>query len=758
MKNKSSSIPRTLDGCQRKLISAGLCCFMFPGAISLAAEDGGATKQLALEEVVVTARKREESLQDAPISIAAFSGADLEARQTSSISEIGSFTPNLVFDAAAPISGSNAAASIFIRGIGQTDFTFTTDPGVGLYVDGVYLARSVGGVLDLLDVERVEVLRGPQGTLFGRNTIGGAINLVSKKPSTEFGGNIAATVGTDNRIDLEGSIDIPITESLLSKFSLLSKNRDGYVTRLYDGVELGDNDSLSGRASFLWNATEQLSLDLTIDGTRAREETAPNTLIDVDGTAMPFSGLFNNAIVGGNCAPAPGSLDDPACYNQQWVTDSEYKTHATSESRSDYDVIGAALTINYEFDWASLKSITAYRDMDAFFYRDADHSPHQIFETENDMEHEQLSQEFQLVGTGFDDRMNWIVGLYYFQEEGTDINNILTSVIDFQSGGSIDNDTTAIFTQVTYDLTDKLSLTGGLRYSDETKRFLPDQFVTDSGFLGVPVGTPLLPSIEEEIAIDETTPMVNLSYQWTEDVMVYGSYSEGFKSGGFTQRVFPPRSEIPTFLPEFAETYELGAKTTLMDGRIRLNGAVFFTEYADMQVVVQDAIASSTQNAAEAEIFGFELELKALLTESLGLDAGVGYVDAEYTKVSPDATEITVDKEFVNTPEWSLNASLYYDYQMEDRGTLSPRLDWSYRSEVYNNSINSENIVQDGYHLLNAYLSYEDAAMNWIVTFGVKNLTDERYFSSAYNNPSIGYSEALWAREREWSLKIQRQF
>ncbi|PCI54742.1 MAG: TonB-dependent receptor [Alphaproteobacteria bacterium] len=710
-----------------------------------------------LEEITVTARKRAESLQDAPISMAAFSGADLDKRNASDLSSIDAFTPNLVFDAAAPISGSNVAASIFIRGIGQTDFAFTTDPGVGLYLDGVYLARSIGGVLDLVDLERVEVLRGPQGTLFGRNTIGGAISLVSKKPGEEFGGYINVTVGSDSRIDVKASVDVPLSDTLFSKISISSKNRDGYVTRLSDGVKLGDDDSQSVRVSLLWNASENLTVNFAMDGSIAREETAPNTLIDINGAAMPFSFLFNNVIVGGSCAPAPGDVNNPNCYNSQWVTDSIYETNASSPSRSDYDVLGGVLTLDYDADWVSIKSITAYRDMKTTFYRDADHSPHVIFETSNEMEHQQFSQEFQFSGTALDDRLTWLAGLYYFNETGSDINDIMTSIIEFQSGGKIKNDSKAVFSQATYDVTNALSVTAGLRYSSENKRFTPDTFVTDSGFLGVPVGTRLLPHEESAFSIDKVNPMVNVAYKFNDDVMAYTSYSEGFKSGGFTQRIFPGRAVTPSFRPEFAKSYEVGMKTTSLDGRLRVNVALFKTDYSDMQVVVQDGIGSSNQNAAAAELKGFELEFKALLAENMGIEGGIGYLDSNYTEVSANATEITLDKHLVNAPEWSVNGSAYVDFST-DYGMLTPRVNWSYRSKVYNNAINSENIIQDGYHLVDMSLTFEDNEGAWLVSASVTNLLKTKYFSSAYNNPAIGYAEALWARPREFSVRLVRNF
>ena len=231
------------------------------------AQSSGAT----LEEVVVTARKKEESLQDTPISITAFTASDLQARNLDTINQIAEATPNLVFNDSVGLSGSGAASTIFIRGVGQLDFTLNVEAGVGLYVDGVYISRSIGSLTDLLEVERVEVLRGPQGTLFGRNTIGGAVSVTSKKPDDEFSGKLGITGGRFDRIEGYGSFNLPISDTLKNRTSFKVKKRDSYYTRLQDGAEAGDDDTFAGRTVFNWQAADNLEVDFSLDGTRERE-------------------------------------------------------------------------------------------------------------------------------------------------------------------------------------------------------------------------------------------------------------------------------------------------------------------------------------------------------------------------------------------------------------------------------------------------------------------------------------------------------
>ncbi|QIB66801.1 TonB-dependent receptor [Kineobactrum salinum] len=572
--------------------------------------------QDAIEEVMVTARKREEGLQDAPISITAVTGDGLEYRGVDKIDGLADFTPNLTFQSNPGDGGSSASAAIYIRGVGQSDFAPTVEPGVGLYVDGVYIARSVGAVLDLVDVERIEVLRGPQGTLFGRNTIGGAISVTTKKPDEIFSGYVDVTAGTDDRHDIKLSMNVPLGETLFSRVSLASFNRDGYVIRSADGRDLGDDDTLSGHLAFRWLANENLELNLSVEGSRDRENGAALVVTDILGPEDPgymasFMAL-NNVLATGDpvsCFSAE-NLNNPACYNSRFIGAGDMRNDGTAPHFSDVDLWGVTLTVDWMVGALSLKSITAYRDLDSTFARDGDDSPLLIGNLYDELEQDQFTQEFQLLGDLFDSRLEWILGAFYLSENANNLNLLEFTPADFKSGGEVESESLAVFGQVDYALTDQLSLTLGLRYTKDEKTFIPDQVIervnVPSFIFPFPAGTPILPAVEATNKINEVTPMVNLSYQWSEQLMAYASYSEGFKSGGFTQRVFPPEPTIPAFDPEFVEVYELGFKFSAPGNRLRINGALFHTQYDDMQIFITNTtrVGPFIENAGEAEING----------------------------------------------------------------------------------------------------------------------------------------------------------
>ena len=765
------------------LLTAGLT------NVSFAAEE--AYQQI--EEITVTARKRAENLQNTPIAITAFSSQGLEDRGLSDISQIGEFTPNLVFDNTSAVAATSSAASIYIRGIGQSDWALAVDPGVGLYLDGVYIARSVGGVMDLLDLERVEVLRGPQGTLFGRNTIGGAISLVTKKPGDELYGSAEISVGRYDRIDARASINLPITETLAGTIAVSSKKADGYVENLQPGSpDLGDEDTLSGRLALRWTPSDKVEINFSADGTKEREAPAPNVLLAADETAI-FPAAYNGAAfpinrhgvsVDASCAnfADPGRLSNPSCFNSQWVA-GPFKTYSTHESPNDFvnsyigrdmepaadlDLWGTSLTIEWAInDALTLKSISAYRDLEGYWSRDADHSPLVIEQTLNEYEQDQLTQEFQLQGTAFNEKMQWITGLYYFEEEGCHFDLVELAGAVFDSGGCIENTSKAVFGQATYDLTDKLSVTVGARWTEDDKRFTPDSLVAQDNGLGIPAGVRVLPLEQGKVTSEEVDPYLNIAYQWHESLMTYASYSEGFKGGGFTQRVFPPRTDVPDFAPEFVKSYELGFKSDWLSRRLRLNGAVFFTDYTDLQVNVDETslgrvgeIGIITRNAAEAEIYGFELEALVIPLDGMLIEAGIGYLDAEYSEVSGLARDagLTENHELMNAPEWSVTTGISYRLELANIGTLTPRVDYSYTSKVYNDALNSPLLVQSSIDLVNMSVVFEDYQEKWVVTWAVHNLTDETYLVTGFNEPGPGLVEGVYAAPRTWTFRVKRKF
>jgi iron complex outermembrane receptor protein len=744
----------------------------------------------ALEEIVVTARKREESLQDAPLSITAFTGVELQARHVQTLADLDNYTPNLRFNYTAPVSANSSTAAIFIRGIGQQDYQMSADPGVGLYLDGVYISRMIGGVLDTVEVERIEVLRGPQGTLFGRNTIGGAINIVSKKPHDEFEGHVQVGTGTDELIETKGHVNIPIAQGFYASASMNYRNRDGYVDNIIDGApDFGGEDRLSGRFALLMEPHENVDLEFAFDGSRIREESSAHVLSATDETGfVPF---FWNTFFSGNPAVCtdltnPARLSDPSCWNDQWNLgkDRTAGTFETAdpnaafndlsvqgrpyESSGDLDQWGVSGTASWEItDQYAFKSISSYRRVEGFWTRDVDHSPLEMSGTINDWENEQFTQEFQLIGSNFDERLDWVLGAYYSSEEGFHNDFVMLwggDVTAFKSGAIIDASSLAFFGQVILEVTDKLSVTGGARWTRDRKTFTADQFVIfDNSPLGLPPGLPLMP-LGRELSIDDRawTPMASVSYQWTDSLNTYFTYSEGFKGGGFTQRVFPPVPEIPSFAPEEVKAYEIGAKFQGFDDRLRLNVAAFLTDYTDVQLLGQEPVlmlAPIIFNAAEATIKGFEIELTAVPAENWLIQGGLGYLDAEYDEVDAfaQAVGVTEDKEFINAPEIMSSLGISYEYHTS-WGTFTPRLDWMYTAEIWNDVTNSPTVRQDDYHLLNLAVHFESQDGLWAATLAGLDVTDSEYLDSGNFDGGVGVSEVVFTRGAEVRFSVRRRF
>lgn len=742
---------------------------MSTAAFSQEAEKEEAKGQSELETITITSRKIEENLQAAPLSVQAFSTKGLESRGVTDVSQIGEFTPNMKFDRAAAIGGSNSTAVVYIRGIGQESGLPTIDQGVGMYVDGVYMARSVGGVFDLVDVERVEVVRGPQGTLFGRNTIGGAVSMVSKKPSEDFFIDTSLSLGTDKLREVKLTVNGGLTDTLSAMFSVLKKDRDGYVIRP-DGTDFGNEDLTAGRLALRYTPSEDLSFDLIIDATESESNGAPFELVDVDRTAgfPTFHNAFVAPATAGCFNPATGSTSsaDPACYNEHSVSGLD-KDNGNLAALDVLDAFGIALTAEYEInDNLRFKSITSYRDSESDFAIDQDHSPLTIAHVLSNSTQDQLTQEFQLLGD--EESFKYIIGAFYFEEESRYIENIDFAPVSFTSGGDNDNDSKALFGQLTYNINDALKVTVGARYTKEVKRFTPDSVLvsplpTPNGL--APAGTRVLPNTTEEITLSETTPMVNLSYNWNEGLMTYLTYSEGFKSGGFTQRVFPPQPDIPSFLPEYADVVELGFKWQADNNRVRVNGALFQTDYTDLQIISQSqSVAPIVQNAGAAEIEGIELDLQFVPAEDWLIEASLGYLDAQYTELDA-GTGITLAHKLVKTPELSAVAAVAHTTYFND-SSLMARIDYSYSDEFYNNAINSSFLKQDSYGLVNLtfnYINYSDDRNTWEVLIYAKNLTDERYISAGYseqNGPTnnLGSSEVVRDRGRQYGIKFKYNY
>ncbi len=741
-----------------------------------------------IEEIVVTAQKREENLQDTPIAITAFTEEALEARMISDISKLADFTPNVIFDTTAPISGLSNGAAVFIRGIGQLDFAMTTDPGVGTYIDGVYSSRAVGGVLDVVDIERIEILRGSQGTLFGRNTIGGAINITTKRPAETFGGMLEATFGEFERTDFKGSLDVPVTDKFRTKFAFSSKNRNGFVDRIAVGDRLGDEDRQSVRASFLLQPADAIEMYATVDYTSIDEQSAGSVMVGItEFTGDPAQGLtpsstwaYNQVFVPANPGAAPYTLNE-------FLPGAADQTLATGPTGTDLESFGATLTFTWSLPWFEFKSISSYRDTEGEFYRDPDNSSVEITETSNpNYNHEQFSQELQLTGAGFNERLQYVLGAYYFEEDGADdvfvpIYGALPTPVGLialplyiNNYSTVDNDSKAVFGQGTFAVTEQIALTFGMRYTEDKKGFGYRQYISPDPFpgniavvaiLGPPFAVPgpadalvMWDKVSEKF--NELNFRAGIDYQLNDDTLLYFTYADGYKSGGFNYRYVVPRLDPLPFDPETLESYEVGVKWQGLDDRLRINAAGFVSEYSDVQIqLFETGGGPLTQNAGVADIIGVEVELTAALHERLLLNAGFGYIDAEYDELNLPTTNVAqavnLDTKLPNTPETTVNVSAQYSHPLP-WGSLIVRGDYRYTDDLYNDAQNSPFLYQDGYHTVNASLTF--SAGNWeFSVFGV-NLTDKRFITSGDSNFGLGFHEANYNRPREFGGLLRYRF
>jgi iron complex outermembrane receptor protein len=773
--------------------SVSMLCLSVSMALH-AQEDESTEKNAGLEVIEVRAQKRVEPLQETPIAVTAFTPNALDRKGIDDISKLASFSPNLVFDTQSPIGGASSAAAVFIRGIGNTDFSLTTDPGVGTYVDGIYVSRSIGGVLDVLDVSGIEVLRGPQGTLFGRNTIGGAINITSRKPYDEVAGSVQLTLGNFDRRDFRGSIDIPFSDTFFSTFAVSKKDRDGYVDRVLVGDTLGGQDRLAFRGSFFYEPSEKWNFQLSFDLTDYDDESAPGVAVGF--TATEFgAGTSANSILRFPELSIPEAIDAGIADLQQFVVGEDVDvTFADGENFSTVDAEGYSFIASYLGDNFEIKYIGSLRETEATFASDSDNAPFQITSIINpDYDVRQISHELQI--TGDVGRFKYVGGIYQFDEEGEDNVFVPLALVDpsfsvaFEAAltnlALVDNGSEAYYFQGTWAATDQLNITGGVRHTIDDKEFNFSQFV-GGNFSDVSNGVfdinplpffpgavtrdgtfepGLLPLIGNGSGVsndtfEETTYKFGADYILEGGTLLYYSFSQGFKSGGFVNRYVAPVPEPLAFDPELLDSHEIGVKWENDSKRLRINGALFYNDYSEIQVTFFDTLGGPvTANAGEATIQGLELEVNALLTSDLLFEFGYGYIDAEYTSVNEVpglALAITEDSALVNTPEHTVNASLEYRKAIGDN-EIAARLDYTFTDDIFNDSQNSPFLFQDANSIVNASVTYTINYDLDVVLFA-SNLTDRRIIESGNSNFGLGFHEARFNRPREYGVTVRYKF
>ncbi len=743
----------------------------------------------SLKDIVVTARKRVENVQDTPISITAVQGVVLEEMGVTNIAGIADIAPNLTFSTTGTVSGSSSAAVVYIRGIGQNDYVPVADPGVGIYVDEVYLGRTVGAVLDLADLKSVEVIRGPQGTLFGRNSIGGAISLTSTDPGDQLKGKASFTGGSYSRNDATFKISGPISETLGFTLNLTRRNREGYVERVFvDDSYLGNDNSHGARLKLNYQKPDsKFSAKFIVDFATEREDSSPEqNLFFHDDRLLPQ--LWNTNAASAPTSTASGYVPGDTTagtdiYDERWNF-GPFKTGETSLSQNDIDTWGSSMNLKYQTgDNSDVKLILAYRELDAEFARQTDGSPLNIFENRDVYDQDQFSADFRFSRST--DKLDFVTGLFYFIENVDNKLSFTGALQDFAYpvflGGLVENSNYAIYGEATYKVTNKLSLTAGLRYTSETKKAQPNAFrdpsisIEDTPVEPDPIrdattnGQRLLDKIWQENTFDQVTWRFNTAYKVSDALNIYGTVSTGFKSGGFEWRVTNTSfyddpsndfdgdgdGDLPQFDPETVTSYELGAKVKI--NKLRFNTAFFYTDYKDLQIAANPpgSIATFQTNAGDAEIKGLETEIIWLPNSSMLLNVGYGYIDAAYKDLIEGVT-VTEDDNFILTPEHTLTFGGSYKIPVSF-GSFTPRIDGHYKSRVDFEAENSDFVFDDGHTAINASIKF-NAKKHWEFIIGAENITDELYLIGGDSNTAIGYENGIYARPRNYYATLSYTF
>jgi iron complex outermembrane receptor protein len=839
---------------------------------------GGFTYQTAsaqdaagLEEIVVTATRREQNLQEVPISIVAITGDNLEMRGMDNLEEVSQGVPNVL------VTGGGG-------GTGGTNFRMRGIPNVGTYIDGVWQVGTAGFLTqEFVEIDRVEVLRGPQGTMFGRDSVGGAIRIWTKRPSEEFGGNITATAGSNDRRDIKASLDLPLGDNVRTKWTASSLNRDGYITSLTTGESGGGIDQEVFRGDLEWDATDKLSFRFNYQQdesvfTEPRVQDAMFRTYDDPNPNWPkqiiglpeFYTYVGTDYRGQAVEPFFVAANQVAGYAGGRVGQWENRSGTTLPNR--YFTDQTSVDISWDIsDSMSLNFLTAMVGQDANSVVDWDNSQYDLVLDMNRSELDMWSQEIQLTGGG--DRIQWLGGVYYWDQEIVTRNgrwqvnefqkqlmnpvNVFNSPICNATGAALEptpsttdnpanmrfvpgsfgtplvglyagqlvnlggapvtgtgawttcqqiyytnvtgsydtmsrsgQDGYAVFGEMTIHFTDRLDLTIGARYHDQSgysvnkaaipgvtapKPLDPTIFHVGDAFIGTDVTATYTP-----FQFDKVTPRVSLQMQFTDNVMGYVSYAEGFNSGGVSAPTVGSTRLILPYHPSTLENLEVGVRSDLLDGKIRFNATVFSTVWADLQAagVVYDPVTGAqiptlvTTNVGEAEAKGAEVELTFLPIESLMINVGLGVLDTAYTEIKPGTMTghlpLDTGTEFAQAPDSSYTVGFQHTATTGSGGSFITRLDYNYQGQFWRSEpflrVSAYEAIPDGFEesgdwgVVNLRLSYEPADANWQASVFGTNLTDEYMLNSGFFHGIWGYDFATVGRPREFGAALTFRF
>lgn len=744
------------------------CVAVFLGALL-----GANVYAAQIEEIVVTAQKRAQSSQDVGLAITALDGDKLVNSDVNNIQDLQNLAPSL------QIGESFGFAQVMIRGIGTDNPFAGGDPSVGMHFDGVITGQSSAQFGSLFDIDRIEVLRGPQGTLYGRNTTGGSINVITNKPTEELSGYARATIGNYGLVKLEGAVGGPFTDNLLGRVAVRSVDRDGYGTNIADGSDIDDADQFSIRGQLLWNIADNMSLRLAVEN---HEEDDRNYIPKFRAPSYDPAPLAVLAPQPADGVRASNPRDINANVNLQNVRD-----------QSSYTM---------EYNWEinenlSLVSITNYQEFEKIPQADFDMTANDFYIWSESFATEQFSEELRLNFSA--ERFRGLVGFYYYEEEMASDNRLDLDLVPpfvaaanptlagctfadnssdqiigvapenlcFLFRGTSETEAFAVFANVEYDLTDRLTLNVGARYSDETKGGVTDYWTAP--------GAPIL-DFQDEKSFDEFSPSVRLEWNTSDDVMFYASYAQGFKSG-----IFLSGQRSPVLDPEIVDAYEIGMKGIFLDRRLQFNAAAFKYDFQDLQQGRSVPAGTSGftlvyENAASAEIEGFEAEFNYLPTDNLEIFGSITLLDAvfdDYISTDPfdtvfqqlglipagvDLSQQLAGNSLVQSPEtgWTWGAS--YDFDVGSGWAGAATIAATYKDKIYFTQFNNDNLAQESVTTVNANLAFTSNDGKWIINAWGKNLGDKDVYMGTFILNSSRVNAGFLAPPRTYGVTVGYNF
>jgi iron complex outermembrane receptor protein len=716
------------------LVSCGLIPWSTAGAASPA--DQPVEEMQTIGEIVVTAQRRAESNLSVGMNLSALSSDAIADARIQQVTDLQGRVPSLDIKEQVP----GAIPVITIRGVGLNDFSSTNSPSAGVYIDQVYVASLAMMSLDMYDMERIEVLKGPQGTLYGRNSTAGAINIITRKPQRDFDAYATVSYGNYETLDVESAVNVPLGEATALRFSgrAIQQGEGYWKSRRLPGESIGERDLAMGRMQLAIEPGDAFDANLKVEAQRSRSEMGQPEFF---GTVNPLTG--------GPCAPAlEGRIDNTQCTDLLGYTDTDddpYTGDWARDAQYDYDSLAATLTFNARFGDLTLTGVTGYADFERTFDIDADATPFREVDFLQSDDIQQFSQEFRLAGAT--SSLDWIVGAFYSKDDvvvGTPGRHDDLFLTQTMIDADQDTESAAAFAHGKWKLADTWNLVTGLRYTWEERSYVGG--TTDLNPYGMscllsPICSPgfvgpfALSHVDTKIDDTNWSWRVGLEYQPSSDQLGYVTVSRGNKSGGFFSGISTTNLQLEPFLPEQLTAYEIGYKRSLSS--VYFNASVFYYDYSDIQTFVAVDIGPFTiqrlGNVPEATVYGADLEATWVPVEHLTLQAMVGWLDTELGAFSTLNGDVPKGNDLPNAPDITTGALVRYEADLGSSLSGMIQVDASYSDSVFKDAINDPLIAADSYTLVNARIALSNPEHTWEVALWGKNLGDELYVVQGLN-------------------------